>query len=277
MSLLRRLHNAFRYRVPESAIGSVSPLDPQTSRGLAFSRSWIPPASAGPPPPTRLESYFDAHQSGPGLWKWRHYFEIYERHFNRFVGRDVHVLEIGVYSGGSIQMWRDYFGPGCRFTGVDIEPAVQAYASPEVRVIVGDQGDPAFWRSALPTLPRIDVVIDDGGHESHQQITTLEALLPHMNPGGVFFCEDISGGETNPMTPYVSGLVAALQAYQPAPHRHAPTYAVPTPFQAAVHGIHCYPFVTVVELRDRPLNELVAPRHGTEWQPFYDGVLNAAK
>lgn len=51
-----------------------------------------------------LWEYFQAHKEGRGIFKWEHYFEIYHRHFARFVGRKVNVLEIGVYSGGSLEM-----------------------------------------------------------------------------------------------------------------------------------------------------------------------------
>ena len=46
--------------------------------------------------------------------KWHHYFAIYERFFAPFRGRPVQLLEIGVQRGGSMQMWRSYFGPSAR-------------------------------------------------------------------------------------------------------------------------------------------------------------------
>src|SRR5579863_4803659 len=52
------------------------------------------------PPPTPsnpLRSFFENHKEGRGIWKWRHYFDVYERHFSRFRGREVHVPEIGIY------------------------------------------------------------------------------------------------------------------------------------------------------------------------------------
>src|SRR5215211_8306674 len=70
--------------------------------------------------PNPLEAYFDTLTEGPGIWKWRHYFQIYHRHLSKFVGRSPHVLEIGVYSGGSLPMWLDYFGEGTQVYGVDI-------------------------------------------------------------------------------------------------------------------------------------------------------------
>jgi hypothetical protein len=32
------------------------------------------------------------------------------------------MLEIGVQSGGSLEMWKSYFGPNLRYYGVDINP-----------------------------------------------------------------------------------------------------------------------------------------------------------
>ena len=138
-----------------------------------------------------LERYFDSVTEGPGIWKWRHYFDIYHRHFQKFVGRDVHVVEIGIYSGGSLPMWRHYFGERCRVYGVDIEAGCQVYANAHTQIFVGDQSDRSFWADFRKSVPHVDIVIDDGGHQPHQQQVTLEELLPHLRPGGVYLCEDV--------------------------------------------------------------------------------------
>jgi hypothetical protein len=220
--------------------------------------------------PNPLEQYFDAHREGPGIWKWRHYFDIYHRHLAGFVGRPVNVLEVGIYSGGSLGMWRNYFGPGATIFGVDIEPACKSYETDGVRVFIGDQADREFWKGFRREVPALDVVIDDGGHETHQQVATLEALLPHLRPGGVFICEDVHG-ITNGFASYAAGLAQNLHAFdvggEPAnPERRV--FARTSPFQSAVHSIHIYPYVVVIERTDAPVAELVAPKHGTQWQPF---------
>src|SRR4051794_39768286 len=74
--------------------------------------------AGGPPAPGPLTTSFESHTDGPGLWKWRHYFPVYERHLARFVGQEVHIVEVGVFSGGSLEMWKEYFGPGARIYGV---------------------------------------------------------------------------------------------------------------------------------------------------------------
>ena len=34
--------------------------------------------------------------------------------FEKFKGREVHVVEIGIYRGGSLDMWKEYFAPKAR-------------------------------------------------------------------------------------------------------------------------------------------------------------------
>ena len=229
-------------------------------------------AGDGRPPgqPNPLEQYFDANREGPGIWKWRHYFDVYHRHLARFVGRPVNVLEVGVYSGGSLGMWRSYFGPAATIYGMDIEPACKAYETDGVRVVIGDQADRGFWRRFRADVPGLDVVIDDGGHETHQQVATIEELLPHLRPGGVFICEDVHG-LTNGFAAYAMGLAQNLHAFDVGEEQGNPERRIfirATPFQAAVRSVHVYPYVVVIERNDAPVAELVAPKHGTQWQPF---------
>ena len=42
--------------------------------------------------------------------KWHHYFDIYTRYFERFRHRPIRMLEIGVFRGGSLRMWKEYSG-----------------------------------------------------------------------------------------------------------------------------------------------------------------------
>jgi Methyltransferase domain len=223
-----------------------------------------PPTPGENAPPNQLEAYFDAHRTGPGIWKWRHYFEIYDRHFQKFTGKKVDVVEIGVFSGGSFMMWRDYFGSQAQLHGVDIEPACRVYEGDGVRIFIGDQADPGVWREFLREVPAFDIVIDDGGHEASQQIETLEALLPHLRPGGVYLCED-STGDDHAFHMYVAGLASQLHSVSSA---RPPMVYDTLPFQRSIDSIHLYPFVTVIEKRQTPLETLEAPKHGTEWQPF---------
>src|SRR5262249_23018485 len=76
----------------------------------------------------------------------------------------------------------------------------------------GDQADRSFWQRFKEDVPKLDIVVDDGGHEPDQQIATMEALLPHLRPGGVFLCEDITV-ETNLFAEYAFQFVRHINAY----------------------------------------------------------------
>jgi cephalosporin hydroxylase len=144
-------------------------------------------SESSPEAPNPLKAFFDSRVTGLGIWKWKHYFDIYHRHLNRFRGRALNILEIGVYSGGSLDMWSSYFGEKCQIYGLDIEPACKAYEKERVKILIGDQSDRQFWRQLKRDIPPFDVIIDDGSHVPEMQIVTMEESLPHLNPGGVLF------------------------------------------------------------------------------------------
>jgi hypothetical protein len=137
-----------------------------------------------------LAEYF---RNNPGrlIDKWHHYFEIYHRHFAAFRGRSPVVVEIGVYHGGSLEMWRHYFGRGARIVGIDLDPRCRQFEADSVNVMIGDQADRGFLSQVRARFPHVDIVIDDGGHTMAQQITSFEELYPHIQPHGVYLCEDL--------------------------------------------------------------------------------------
>lgn len=149
-----------------------------------------------------LADYFFNNPGRP-IHKWHHYFEIYHRHFARFRSRSPVVLEIGVFDGGSLEMWRNYFGPGARIVGIDLDPACKQFEGDGTLVLIGDQADRSFLAEVRVRLPHIDIVIDDGGHTMVQQITTFEELYPHLQPNGIYLCEDV---HTSYIADYGGGL-----------------------------------------------------------------------
>ncbi|WP_116453382.1 class I SAM-dependent methyltransferase [Blastococcus litoris] len=137
-----------------------------------------------------LFGFFSSKRTGRILDKWIHYFPVYSEHFSRFRGRPVRILEIGVYRGGSLDMWRWYFGPDAVIVGADIDERAREVAAPDHVVEIGDQTDPEFLRSLSEKYGPFDIVIDDGGHEMQQQIVTAETLFPLIADGGVLLTED---------------------------------------------------------------------------------------
>ena len=210
-----------------------------------------------------FRDWLAAHVSGPGVWKWDHYLDIYARYFERFRGSEVHVAECGVFGGGSLRMWRDYFGDRCTVYGIDINPHCKRYRSERIEIFIGDQGNRDFWQRFKRSVPVLHIFIDDGSHLPDHQATTLEEILPHLQPGGVYICEDIHGIH-NPFAGYVAALThrlnEALPGDQPWSYRA-------TGLQRFVKAVHQYPYLAVIERNERPMEAFVSRRAGTEWPP----------
>ena len=125
--------------------------------------------------------------------KWEPYFEVYETYFNKFRNKPITMVEVGVYGGGSLQMWRKYFGPDAELIGVDIDRRCMNHTKhyePNTTVAILDQANPNDWDSFLEEVTEMDIILDDGGHRGYQQITTFEKLFPNLKEGGVYVCED---------------------------------------------------------------------------------------
>ena len=67
-----------------------------------------------------LWNYFTTN-TGKKITKWKHYFPIYEKHFEPIRNKPIKILEIGILNGGSLEMWRYYF-PEATIVGIDINP-----------------------------------------------------------------------------------------------------------------------------------------------------------
>ncbi len=226
--------------------------------------------SQPPPEPNDLEQFFDARDEGPGIWKWRHYFPIYERHFARFRNRPVRIVEVGIYSGGSLDMWQEYFGAECEIIGIDIEDDCRVYARDGVEVVIGNQADRSFWSQFREAVGPVDIIVDDGGHMPLQQLVTLEEILGHLRPGGVYLCEDIYG-DSNPFLYYLAGLSRSLHGFEIDDTNNGDLDSNgirPNAFQALVQSIHMYPFAAVIETHPEPIDNFISPRKGTQWQPW---------
>lgn len=201
-----------------------------------------------------LEAFFHAHDDRL-LDKWHHYFEVYERHFARFRGRPVNIVEFGVSQGGSLQMWRHYFGSQATIWGVDINPNCAQFEAPGIKIVIGDQQDRAFLKQLASTLPPIDILIDDGGHTMKQQIHTYEELFACVSPNGVYLIEDLhtsywskwGGGarRKNTFIEYSKNFIDLINAW----HSKQPRKLHVTPFTQTVHSLHYYDSMLVVEKR----------------------------
>lgn len=136
-----------------------------------------------------LEHFF-FYEKHNFITKWSHYFEVYHKYFQKFRNKPVTILEIGIFGGGSLQMWKNYFGAECNIIGIDIMEQCKNYEEDRIKIYIGSQEDRKFLNLVKKENPSIDIIIDDGGHTMNQQITTFEELFPHLSEDGVYLCED---------------------------------------------------------------------------------------
>ena len=220
-----------------------------------------------------LIEYLEKNPSGRVVHRWRHYFDIYHRHFSRFRGDSIVMIEIGIFNGGSLRMWKDYFGSNSTIVGVDINPGCKQYEEPGIEIVIGDQGDPKFLQDLIKQFPKFDIVLDDGGHTMSQQITTLKELYFPMRDDGVYMCEDthtsympfFGGGYLNPNTfiEYSKTLIDKLSSVHVREGDASPTDC----FTYATDSIHFYDSVLVIEKKLRtPPYELI---WGSEFEFSY--------
>ena len=93
------------------------------------------------------------------------YLERYDPILQPWVDKKITLLEIGIYRGGSLLLWRDYFSQGT-IVGVDVA-LPKDFAPPDrIHVYEGSQADTRFLTEvANKVAPEgFDIIIDDASH-----------------------------------------------------------------------------------------------------------------
>ena len=106
--------------------------------------------------------------------------------------RDIefNLLEIGVYNGASVKMWKEYF-PKATIVAIDINPECKQYEEDRIHIHIGDQTDTVFLNDVFNKYKHFEVILDDGGHSWKQQIVSFETLFPLLTQGGMYLFEDM--------------------------------------------------------------------------------------
>ncbi len=205
------------------------------------------------------------------IHKWKHYFPIYERHFKDLVYKPVTFIEIGCGQGGSLQMWKRYFGPHARIIGIDINPACKAFEEDQIEVRIGPQQDPQFLESVLNEFGAPDIVLDDGSHVMSHIAATFQFLYPRLTKNGVYLVEDLhaaywdefEGGLRKPATfiELCKTLIDELNA------DHSRGALPPTQFTESTLSMHFYDSVVVFE----------RGTHTKKWAPQMPEPVSASR
>ena len=124
--------------------------------------------------------------------KWDSYFLVYDKIFRKYKNKKIKFVEIGVANGGSLFIWRKFFGKKAKIIGIDANPYSKKLSKYGFKIYTGDQSDPIFWKKFFKKEGKVDVVLDDGGHKNLQQISTVHYTLPYIKDGGMIVVEDMA-------------------------------------------------------------------------------------
>jgi hypothetical protein len=136
----------------------------------------------------KLFDIFKTNNDRP-IAKWLNYFEIYERYLERYRDKSINFLEIGVQGGGSLQMWKKYFGENSKIVGIDIDPNTK-FEEEQISVEIGNQSDTEFLKRVVEEHGPFDVIIDDGSHIQSDVLNSFFFLYPTLKRGGTYIIED---------------------------------------------------------------------------------------
>ncbi len=198
-----------------------------------------------------LEKYFRNNKTRR-IIKWAHYFDIYHQYFSKYRGGKVTILEFGVADGGSLQMWKHYFGKKAKVIGVDINSRCKDLVEDQIEIYIGDQGSRSFLKKLIKKTGALDIVIDDGGHFMKQQIITFQEMFQAIKKRGIFVTEDLhtsywkdfGGGYKKASTfiEYSKNLIDQIQAW----HSKDPRLKI-NDITRTLKSIHAYDSMVVFE------------------------------
>jgi len=99
----------------------------------------------------------------------------------------------GVQHGGSMVLWRKYFGSTLYYTGYDIQPPVKQLENKSIQqfIEIGNQNDIELQRIVCKKHGLFHFIIDDGGHSTIHMMNSLIALWGCLQNKALYTIEDL--------------------------------------------------------------------------------------
>ena len=115
------------------------------------------------------------------------YIENYYHHrFDKIRLNKLNILEIGVSTGLSLEMWCEYF-PNSNIIGIELDNINYKPTNDRIKLIIGDGTDSKTFQN----IENLDIIIDDGSHIFTDQIFTYAILYERLNKDGIYIIEDV--------------------------------------------------------------------------------------
>jgi len=148
-----------------------------------------------------LERLWASYDGERTFHRWLNYASHYQMHLPgptlfRSMGEKVRMLEIGVQYGGSVLVWKRFYGDTLYYVGLDIDPRCNRSRdeSNDLYIEIGSQMDTGVLDVLCSKHGPFDIIIDDGGHAWNMISISLKHML--RNPlclkqrGGQYVVED---------------------------------------------------------------------------------------
>ena len=160
----------------------------------------------------RLINYY-LNTKHRGMTKFLHYLLHYENYFNylKKTKKKIKILEIGVFSGGSLDLYKKFFGKkNVKILGIDIDKECLKFNDKITKIEIGDQENEIFLKKIKKKYSHFDLIVDDGGHTCEQQKKSFEILFPILSTGGIYIIEDT----THRFIAYINGFLNEFNEFR---------------------------------------------------------------
>ena len=127
------------------------------------------------------------------------YLEKYDPMLQPWVDKKITLLELGIYKGESLLLWRDYFQRGT-IVGIDIKLPAKFQPTDRIHLYKGSQTNRSFLSSVANSVAPegVDIIIDDASHfGAYSKIAFWHLFNNHLKPGGLYVIEDWGTGYWN--------------------------------------------------------------------------------
>jgi len=138
-----------------------------------------------------LSEIIDRHDTDKGS-VYHNYGRQYDPILRRYRNKNISLLELGVFYGGSVTMWREAFPNAVNIVGVDINQQCAQYRNEElgIHIEIGNATDPDFLEKVNDKYGPFDIIVDDASHTNTDVIKSFEQLFPLLQDDGVYIVED---------------------------------------------------------------------------------------
>lgn len=169
---------------------------------------------------SRTKGYFSSKKNLQKIGEAEHtdkagtdhnYLNKYEFFLKKFEDNTFTFVELGVFKGSSIKMWRQFF-KNAKVIGVDIDESCKQYARDDIEILIRDLGLDSSIEEIATLKP--SVIVDDASHIWSHQINALLKLYPVLPSGGVYILEDISTSFFPASACYADGKVSAYDVIE---------------------------------------------------------------